>query len=151
MYVSIRSTHSYNIRKKSLHLFRPVLIRYAFANCRHNFSKHKEWNKIQIYDSHKGCSKRKGYPKKSPHIRTVFDSLMSYFSATKKKGNCRFQVIIYVISSPLFCSRLYWRIVHNWVKFILEHPTAINISFNLCLLIKIVFKNREDEYFNDGI
>ena len=83
-------------------------------------------------ESHKGCSKRKGFPKNSPmYLKTIFDSLMSYFSSTKKKRELPISSHYLRHFFPLFCSRLYWRIVHNWVKFILEHPTAINISFSL--------------------
>ena len=133
MYVSIRSTHSYNIRKKacicSAQFWSDTLLQIVgitLVNTK-NGTKYKYTTPYPHYylfiESHKGCSKKKVIQKNSPYLKTVFNSLMSYFLLTNKKGKYLPISSHYLhYSFPLFCSRLYWRIVHNWVKLILRLP-----------------------------
>ena len=81
-------------------------------------------------ESHKGCSKRKGYPKKFAISKNCFwfSNVLLFVKQKKRELPISSHYLRHFF--PLFCSRLYWRIVHNWVKFILEeHPTATNIFF----------------------
>ena len=90
MYVSIRSTHSYNIRKKacicSAQFWSDTLLQIVgitLVNTK-NGTKYKYTTPQPHYylfiESHKDCSKKKGYPKIIfIFLRTICNSLISYF------------------------------------------------------------------------